>query len=56
MISNGVRVTDLDELILAQEAVLRERVLPELEWDENEASRLVDEVLGRPRERGYELA
>ena len=52
MTFNGVRVTDLDELILAQEAVLRERVLPELDWDESEASLVVDELMGGSRIRG----
>ena len=49
-----VNSRDLDELVLAQEAVLRERVLPELEWDESEESLLVEEVLGGSRGHGLD--
>ncbi|HKA43626.1 MAG TPA: hypothetical protein VKF40_16725 [Burkholderiales bacterium] len=54
MTVRGVRVADLEELVLTQEALLRERVLPELEWDESEASLLVEEVVGESRRCGRE--
>ena len=36
----------LDQYILQQEAVWRERLLPELEWDEAEDSSVIEELLG----------
>jgi hypothetical protein len=38
---------DADETILQRDAVWRERLLPEQEWDEAEDTRVVEEVLGR---------
>ena len=37
--------SDVNERILKQDAVWRERLLPELEWDETEDSRLLEELL-----------
>ena len=37
---------ELKERILRQEAVLRERLLPEIDWDETEDSSVIEELLG----------
>ena len=38
---------EMSERISAQEAVWQDRLLPELEWDETEDARVVEELLGR---------
>ena len=48
MMLDGVYAGEVDERFLKQEGVWRERLLPELEWDETEESRVVAELLGRP--------
>ena len=47
MMLDDVYAGDVDERFLKQEAVWRERLLPELEWDETEESRIAAELLGR---------
>jgi len=47
MMLDDVYVGDVDERFLKQETVWRERLLPELEWDETEESRVAAELLGR---------
>jgi len=47
MMLDGVYAGDVDERFLKQEGVWRERLLPELEWDESEESRVVAELVGR---------
>jgi len=47
MMLDVVYAGDVDERFLKQEGVWRERLLPELEWDESEESRVVAELLGR---------
>jgi len=47
MIVNDLYDSDVAERVMKQEAVLRERLLPELEWDETEDARVVEELLGR---------
>jgi hypothetical protein len=47
--------SDFDEIPPGQEAAWRDLELPELEWDENEASMAVEDLLGRSQRygRGY---
>ncbi len=56
MMPNDVYGCDLDERMLEQEAVWRDRVLPELEWDESEEWLVVDQLLGGSRTRTVEHA
>jgi hypothetical protein len=46
MVLDDVYAGDVDERFLKQEAVWGERLLPELEWDETEETRVVAELLG----------
>jgi hypothetical protein len=46
----------VDDRFLEDESVWRERVLPEIEWDANEESLLVDEVIGKSGARETERA
>jgi len=45
MMLDGVYADDVDESFLEQEAIWGERLLPELEWDETEETRVVAELL-----------
>ena len=56
MILDDVYGSDVDEAFQKQEAALRERVLPELEWDESEDSLVVEELLGGPQMRSHDYA
>ena len=49
MMLDDVYGSDLDEILLRQEAQWRDRTPPELEWDESEALLVVDEMLGAAR-------
>ena len=52
MIRNDMYDSDAGESVMTQEAVLHERLLPELEWDETEDARVVEELLGSPNLHG----
>ena len=56
MMLDDVNDSRLDEMLLKQEEVWRDRMPPELEWDESEASRAVEEVLGGPQRYGQEYS
>lgn len=56
MMLDDVYGTDTEELSLRQEAEWRDRVLPELEWDESEESLMVEEVLRRSQPRSHQYA
>lgn len=56
MMLDYVYGTDTEELSLRQEAEWRDRVLPELEWDESEESLMVEEVLRRSQPRSHQYA
>jgi hypothetical protein len=47
MIINDMYDSDVGERVMTHEAVLHERLLPELEWDETDDARVVEELLGR---------
>ena len=46
MMLNNVNDSRLDEILLKQEQVWRDRTPPELEWDESEESLVVEDMLG----------
>jgi hypothetical protein len=52
MIRNDMYDSDAGESVMTQEAALHERLLPELEWDETEDARVVEELLGRSNLHG----
>ena len=56
MMLDDVFGSDVDEALQKQEAAWRERVLPELEWDESEDSLVVEELLGGPQMRSHGYA
>jgi hypothetical protein len=47
MMVDDVSDSEADESMLAEEAVWQDRVLPELEWDETDELRVVEQLLGR---------
>jgi hypothetical protein len=47
MMLDDVHSSDVEERIRKHEAVWSERLLPELEWDETEDLRAIEELLGR---------
>jgi len=47
MMVDDVYDSEVDERMLAQEVVWQDRVLPELEWDETDELRVVEQLLGR---------
>lgn len=49
MMLDDVYGSDLDDVLLRQEAEWRDRTPPELEWDESEASLAVEDMLGRSK-------
>jgi hypothetical protein len=56
MMLDDVYGSDLDEALRQHEAAWRERVLPELEWDESEDSLVVEELLSGSQMRSHEYA
>ena len=44
---------DVEDAFLRSEAHWLERMPPELEWDENEAALLVEDIVGGSRMRDY---
>ena len=55
MMLDDVYGSDLDEILMRQEAQWQDRTPPELEWDESEATLVVDEMLGAARSHGHDL-
>jgi len=55
MLNNG-NDRRLDEILLKQEEVWRDRTPPELEWDESEESLLVEDMLGGGRRHSHDYS
>jgi hypothetical protein len=56
MMLDDVYGSDVDEALQMQEAAWRERVLPELEWDEAEDLLAVEQLLGGLQMRSHDYA
>ena len=46
----------LNEMLQKQEEVCRDRIPPELEWDESEASLVIEDMLGGPQRSGHDYS
>ena len=53
---NNVNDSRLDAILLKQEEVWRDRIPPELEWDESEASLVVEDMLGGPQSYSHDYS
>ena len=53
MMLDDVYGGDVEEDLVTQDVMWRERVLPELEWDETETSFVIDDLLGESPARRY---
>jgi len=55
MMLDDVYGSDFDESFLRQEAEWHDRTPPELEWDESEASLVINEMLSATRSHSHEF-
>ena len=55
MMLDDVYGSDFDESFLRQEAEWHDRTPPELEWDESEASLVINEMLSATRSHAHEF-